>query len=202
MGKHSPKTSGGTFFQRTRAGASSCFTNGFRRHTLSGLLRLTTSQKLIVARAYRLAVNALGSNLGAAPLLDRVVQCHDQRAFRYECLDQQRKQAPAPCQRRPFDTVQHPVIFLELPLLRQAHDARNTALTLRDPTAKIAPANNTCTSGQARSENTSVSPTMALVSPDEIVATINLPARIGQSMTIHSGLPFLRSCLANGQSRA
>ena len=69
-------------------------------------------------------------------------------------------------------------------------------MTVRCPTARIAPASNTCTSGQARLENKSDSPTMALVSPDEIVVTINLPARIGQSVTIHSGLLFaLRTSL-------
>lgn len=67
---------------------------------------------------------------------------------------------------------------------------RSTALIVRGPTARIATANRTCTSGHARLENKSDSPTMALVSPDEIVAMINLSARIGRSVTIHSGLPF------------
>jgi hypothetical protein len=57
-------------------------------------------------------------------------------------------------------------------------------------------ANSTRTSGRAGLEKTD-SPTMALVSPDEIVAMINLPRpRAGQSATIHSDLSFaLRTSL-------
>jgi len=67
---------------------------------------------------------------------------------------------------------------------------RNTALTVRGPTARIAPVSSTCASGQARLENRSDNPTMAFVSPDGIVAMIDLPARIGQLVTIPRAYAF------------
>ena len=76
--------------------------------------------EMAVARAYRIAINTPGGDLRAAATLDRVVQRHQQGTLRREHLDQQAQQAPTGRQRRPFNPVQHPVVFLELLLLRQA----------------------------------------------------------------------------------
>jgi hypothetical protein len=87
---------------------------------------------MAVARSHWIALDSLRSDPDTTPAFNRVVQGHENGALRHECMAQQVQQASTGGQRRPFDTVQHPVILLKLFLFGPAHDAQHGGDRARD----------------------------------------------------------------------
>jgi hypothetical protein len=77
-----------------------------------------------MGRSHRVAVDAFGFDLGAAPPLDRVIDPEDEFAMRRECGDQQLQQDLVRRQSRPSRPIQDSMIVLKMDLLALAHNAQ------------------------------------------------------------------------------
>lgn len=80
--------------------------------------------KMRTGRPHRVAVDAFGFDLGAAPPLDRVINPKNEFAIRRECGDQQSQQDLARRQSSPSRPIQDSMIVLKMDLLALAHNAQ------------------------------------------------------------------------------
>ena len=75
--------------------------------------------------AYRITVNPGSSDLPPTTALNRFIDPDHERALRRKRRDEQPEEDATGAQARPHATVQDPVIRLEGPHMRKAHDPQN-----------------------------------------------------------------------------
>src|SRR6202035_1892282 len=79
------------------------------------------------ARTHGIAIDASCSNLAASPALDGFINAHDHWLISWnKQVDKQHQQQAAEFSTRPFGTIEHSVMVLELLLVRASHHSQDS----------------------------------------------------------------------------